>query len=61
MMIKTALVFLALMVLVAMLGRAFFPTATGRIMRRAVPRLARCDSCGRHLIGRTGCSCKSKT
>ncbi len=60
MLVKTVLVFLGLMVLVAMLGRAFFPAATSRVLRKAVPKAVRCGSCGRYLVGRGDCACKKK-
>lgn len=59
MLLKTILVFLGLMVLVALIGRALFPTALPRVMRkRASPPV--CAKCGRYLIGRKTCDCESK-
>ncbi len=59
MLVKTILVFLGLMVLVALIGRALFPSALPRIMRkRAAPPV--CAKCGRYLIGRKTCDCGNK-
>jgi hypothetical protein len=56
MLVKTIIVFLGLMVLVALIGRAFFPTALPRALRkRADPPV--CGKCGRYLIGRKQCDC----
>ncbi|KAF0116859.1 MAG: Short-chain dehydrogenase [Rhodobacteraceae bacterium] len=59
MLVKTIILFLALMVLVALIGRALFPTALPRVMqkRKAVPV---CNKCGRHLIGTKSCDCGGK-
>jgi hypothetical protein len=59
MLFKIILVFLGLMVLVALIGRALFPTALPRVMRKK-PVAARCPTCGRPLIGKT-CDCGGKT
>ena len=59
MLLKIIFVFLGLMVLVALIGRALFPTALPRVMRkRASPPV--CAKCGRYLIGRKTCDCDSK-
>jgi hypothetical protein len=59
MLLKTILVFLGVMVLVAMVGKALFPGAIGRITaRRGKP--ATCPRCGRPQIGRAGCDCGRK-
>jgi hypothetical protein len=56
MLYKIILVFLGLMVLVALIGRALFPSALPRLMRK--DRKAQiCASCGRHLIGTGTCDC----
>jgi hypothetical protein len=60
MLIKTVIVFLGLMVLVAMIGRALFPRSARRIMSARRPKAARCAHCGRYLIGTSGCDCKAK-
>lgn len=57
MLVKTILIFLGLMVLVGMIGKALFPGAARRIVARRAPV---CRSCGRYLIGRKGCDCKGK-
>lgn len=56
MLIKVILVFLCLMALIAFIGRALFPSALPRVMRkRAGP--PRCGKCGRYLIGQKTCDC----
>ncbi len=59
MLFKTILVFLGLMVLVALIGRALFPSAMPRIRRKhqAAPV---CKKCGRYMIGRKTCDCEGK-
>jgi hypothetical protein len=54
MLTKVVLVFLGLMVLIGMVGKALFPGATRRILRKSLPA-ARCPSCGRYLLGAKGC------
>lgn len=59
MLFKVILVFLGAMVLVALIGRALFPGALPRMMRkRQGPPV--CGKCGRYLIGRKGCDCGGK-
>lgn len=58
MLFKIILVFLGLMVLVALVGRALFPSALPRVMRKG-QRPQVCQSCGRHLIGTRPCVCQS--
>jgi hypothetical protein len=59
MLVKTIIVFLGLMVLVALIGRAFFPTALPPVLRkRQGPPV--CAKCGRYLIGRKTCDCGGK-
>lgn len=56
MLLKVIILFLLAMVLVALIGRAFFPSALPRMMkRRSGP--PRCAKCGRYLIGRKTCDC----
>jgi len=56
MLIKVILVFLCLMALIAFIGRALFPSALPRVMRkRSGP--PRCGKCGRYLIGQKTCDC----
>ena len=60
MLVKIILVFLGLMVVVALVGRALFPSALPRVMRkRAAPPV--CAKCGRYLIGLKTCDCGEKT
>ena len=58
-MLKIIFLFLLAMAVVALLGRAFFPTALPRVMqkRREAPR---CRKCGRYLIGTETCDCGGK-
>jgi hypothetical protein len=59
MLVKTVLVFLGVMALVGMIGRALFPAAISRIAaKRRKPAV--CARCGRYLIGRKGCDCGGK-
>ena len=59
MLVKTILVFLGLMALIALIGRAFFPSALPRIMlKQSGPPV--CAKCGRYLIGRKSCDCGGK-
>lgn len=60
MLFKTILVFLGLMVLIALIGRAVFPSALPRIMRKK-PSAPVCAKCGRYVIGRKTCDCDSRT
>ncbi len=59
MLFKVIIVFLGLMVIVALIGRALFPSALPRVMRKtsAPPR---CGNCGRYLIGQKTCDCGGK-
>lgn len=59
MLLKVILVFLLAMVLVALIGRALFPGALPRVMRkRQAPPV--CNKCGRYLIGTRTCDCGGK-
>jgi hypothetical protein len=60
MLAKIVFVFLALIVLVALIGRVLFPTALPKVMRkrRGAPR---CGRCGRYLVGRKTCDCGGDT
>ena len=59
MLVKVIFVFLGLMVLVALIGRALFPSALPRVLRKrqAAPV---CAKCGRYLIGQATCDCGDK-
>ena len=59
MLVKVILLFLLAMVLVALIGRAFFPSALPRAMQRRRGTL-RCGSCNRPLIGTKTCDCGGK-
>lgn len=59
MLVKVVLVFLGVMVLVAMVGKALFPTTMRRIATRRRKAVA-CPRCGRYVIGRSGCDCGRK-
>jgi hypothetical protein len=56
MLVKAVLIFLLVMVIVAMLGKALFPGAAKRLALRR--KTAACPACGRPQIGRAPCSCK---
>jgi hypothetical protein len=59
MLLKIIFLFLALMALVALIGRALFPGALPKVLRKksAAPV---CAKCGRYLIGRKSCDCGDK-
>ena len=59
MLLKTIIVFLGAMVLIALIGRALFPGALPKVLRKkSSPPV--CDKCGRYLIGRKTCDCGGK-
>jgi hypothetical protein len=59
MLLKTIIVFLGAMVLIALIGRALFPSALPKVLRKkASPPV--CTKCGRYLIGRSTCDCGGK-
>lgn len=58
-MVKIIILFLLAMVLVALFGRAFFPSALPRVMQKRA-NLPRCGKCGRPLIGKPTCDCGGK-
>jgi hypothetical protein len=59
MLFKIIMVFLGLMVLVALIGRALFPGALPKVLRKkSSPPV--CAKCGRYLIGRKTCDCDGK-
>lgn len=60
MLVKTIIVFLGLMAMVALIGRALFPSALPRVMRKKSSTPV-CAKCGRYVIGRKTCDCDSKT
>jgi hypothetical protein len=56
MLVKIVILFLAGMVLIALVGRVLFPGALPRVMRRGgLPGPKTCPTCGRYLIGKGGC------
>jgi len=59
MLFKIIMIFLGLMALVALVGRALFPGALPKVLRKksSVPV---CDTCGRYLIGSSKCDCDGK-
>lgn len=59
MLFKIIIVFLGLMALVALIGRALFPSALPRVLRKRA-RAPVCAKCGRYLIGRKTCDCGGK-
>jgi hypothetical protein len=59
MLFKIILIFLILMVIVALIGRALFPSALPRVMRKTSSPPV-CDRCGRYIIGRKTCDCGGK-
>lgn len=59
MLVKIIFLFLLAMVLVALIGRTFFPSALPRMMRKRTGP-PRCNKCGRYLIGQKTCDCGGK-
>ena len=59
MLFKVILVFLLAMVLIALVGRALFPGALPRVMRKSVG-VKPCPKCKRPLIGNKPCDCGHK-
>ena len=59
MLVKIIILFLGAMVLVAIIGRALFPSALPRVMRKRQSP-PRCGKCGRYLIGQKTCDCGGK-
>jgi hypothetical protein len=59
MLVKTVLLFLLGMVLIAMIGRALFPAALRRIVTRRSVALkpGTCPDCGRYQVGKGPCPC----
>lgn len=56
MLTKIIFVFLLVMVLIALIGRALFPGALPKVLRKkSSPPV--CGKCGRYLIGRKTCDC----
>jgi hypothetical protein len=60
MLYKVIILFLGAMVLIALVGRALFPTALPRMMRKR-SKAPVCAKCGRYLIGRKECDCEDRT
>ncbi|MBL9047905.1 MAG: hypothetical protein JNK34_11460 [Tabrizicola sp.] len=58
MLVKVIFLFLGLMVLVALIGRALFPSALPRIMQKDKGP-AKCPKCGRYLLSRRTCDCRN--
>lgn len=56
MLTKVAIIFLAGMVLLALVGRALFPGAL-RLRRDRAARPEKCSSCGSFVIGKGPCDC----
>ncbi|MCU0827131.1 MAG: hypothetical protein MUE52_06935 [Tabrizicola sp.] len=59
MLFKIILVFLLAMILIALVGRALFPGALPKVLRKKTSAPV-CGKCGRYLIGRKTCDCGGK-
>jgi hypothetical protein len=59
MLTKIIFIFLGLMVLIALIGRALFPSALPRVMRKSAG-VRTCAKCRRPLLGDTPCACGRK-
>jgi hypothetical protein len=60
MLTKVVIVFLGVMVLVGLIGKALFPNAVGRMVTKR-RKTDVCGRCGRYLVGSKGCDCGRKT
>jgi len=62
MLLKTAILFLAAMAIIGLIGSKLFPGAISRgVKNRLLPRNApRCGRCGRYLVGKENCGCRGK-
>ena len=59
MLVKAIIVFLLVMLIVAMVGKALFPSAMDRMLPRRKAAML-CGKCGRPQIGRGPCDCGRK-
>lgn len=70
MLLKTAILFLLVMVVIGFIGSKLFPGSVARRMKNSLTpgksvgksggKHPRCPSCGRYLIGKGGCDCRKK-
>jgi hypothetical protein len=62
MLVKIVTLFLLGMVLIGLLGKQLFPGAISRGIRQkmGLKEASRCSRCGRYLIGKDRCDCRSK-
>ena len=63
MLVKSILLFLLGMVLIAMIGRALFPGSVRRLVlrRSATLKPGTCPRCGTYIIGKGPCACGAPT
>lgn len=59
MLFKIILVFLLGMILIGMIGKALFPDALSRQIRKVSGRTPVCRNCGRYVVGKR-CDCSKK-
>ncbi|MEF3048788.1 hypothetical protein [Pseudotabrizicola sp. L79] len=59
MLFKIIMIFLLAMVLVGMIGKALFPDALSRRLRKGKDRAPVCRRCGRYVVGKR-CDCDKK-
>jgi hypothetical protein len=59
-MVKAAILFLVVMVLIGIIGNALFPGAIGRGVKKRLTggKPSTCPRCGRYVIGSKGCDCR---
>jgi hypothetical protein len=59
-MVKAAILFLVVMVLIGIIGNALFPGAIGRNVKKRLTgrKASTCPRCGRYVIGSKGCDCR---
>lgn len=60
MLIKIIIIFLGFMALIGIIGRALFPSALPRALRKD-RKAATCPKCGRYQIGRKPCDCGGRS
>ena len=59
MLVKTIILFLGAMAILGLIGKALFPGAITRAMKKRVGPPV-CKSCGRYVLARSGCDCGKK-
>lgn len=60
MLVKVILLFLLVMVVIGMIGKALFPGRITHLAKRSLPgkKPPTCKRCGRYVIGQSDCDCR---